>query len=155
MRITKITFILFLTASFLGCAGSKITKGINDGDVPIGTKKIVIHTNMTGEEAYLEAARTLKSRNYIISFADEKIKTITTDYKDLIKGVFSTVSNAKLSINIIGEKDAKITISGMLDVLDSSNDIIKKGQNNSPIRIAWKEVWLTAKAMKGDKMTYE
>jgi hypothetical protein len=139
----------------LGCAGSKITKGINDGDVPIGTKKIVIHTNMTGEEAYLEAAKTLKSRNYIISFADEKIKTITTDYKDLIKGVFSTVSNAKLSINIIGEKDAKITISGMLDVLDSSNDIIKKGQNNSPIRIAWKEVWLTAKAMKGDKMTYE
>jgi len=155
MRIAKITFLLFFIVSLFGCAGSQITKGINDGDVPIGTKKIIIHTNMTGEEAYLDAAKTLKSRNYIISFADEKIKTITTDYKDLIKGALSTVSNAKLSINIIGKKDAKITISGMFDVLDSSNNIIKMGQNNSPIRIAWKEVWLTATAMKGDKMTYE
>jgi len=155
MRIAKITFLLFFMASFLGCAGSKITKGINDGDVPIGTKKIIIHTNMTGTEAYLEAAKTLKRRDYIISFADEIIKTITTDYKDLAKGAFSTMSNAKLSINIIGEKDAEITVSGMIDVLDSSNDIIKMGQNNSPIRIAWKEMWLTATAMKGDKMTYE
>lgn len=155
MRIAKLTFLLFFMTSFLSCAGSKITEGINDGDVPISTKKIIIHTNMTGKEAYLEAAKTLKSRDYIIGYSDEKLKTITTDYKDLTKGTFSTKSNAKLSINIIGEKDAEITIIGMCDILNEAQNITKMGQNNSPIRIAWKEMWLTATAMKGEKMTYE
>lgn len=141
--------ILFL----MGCSGGQITSGINDEDAPMETEKIIVHTNLSDNEAYKKAADFLISEGYSIDYSDENLKTLSTKPKGVSQryGVDNVLNS--INVNIV---NGNIQISGSFETLDANHrqTIRKKGQNGSEWREAWKAMWKLAHDLNEEKMTY-
>lgn len=157
MKTPKFLSVCLLSFTlFFSCAGAKVTKGINDGNVPIGTERIIIHTKLSDEEAYKQASKILISNGYTISYSDKELNTFTTKPKGVSKRF--GVDNVKNSITVYTH-DNKIIISGTFysigDTGDDNQTIRKYGQNGSDFRNAWKAMWLLAEKFPEKERTFD
>jgi len=154
-KILTILLAFFLTS----CAGSKNTTGINDSSAPSNTNTIIVHTNLDANSAYKKVAQTLQSRGYTFRSTDETLKSISTEFTGVSQrwGVDNTF--VRIGANVQGESNSNISIRGWYKTLENEDtetgQTVKKfGQNGSPARIAWKEMYQVAKSIS-DSLSYK
>jgi hypothetical protein len=154
----KLIFI-FLTVLFMGCAGSKKTAGINDSSVPSSTNTILVQTNLDAKSAYKKVARILQNRGYTFRSTDETLKSISTEFRGISQryGVDNTF--VRIGANVQGESNSKVSIRGWYKTFvnedtETGQTVKKFGQNGSPTRKAWKEIYQVAKSI-GDSLSFQ
>mgnify|MGYP007116967009 CR=1 FL=1 len=150
---------ILLTVFFVSCAGSQQTTGINDSTAPPNTNIIIIHTELNAESAYKKVAQILQNRGYTFRSTDETLKSISTEFTGVSQrwGVDNTF--VRVGANVQGESNSKIAVRGWWKTLENEDtetgQTVKKfGQNGSPARNAWKEMYQVANSL-GDSLSYQ
>ena len=153
--MTKCAVLVIL---FLGCAGPQQTTGINDIYAPEGADVIFIHTTLSDQMAYRQVAQELQERGYAMRTTDEVLKSISTEFKGVTQSWGVDDNFVRISASIRGESNSKIAIRGWYKTLsnedtDTGQTIRKFGQNESPARNAWNEMYQIAISL-GDSLSY-
>jgi hypothetical protein len=150
---------IFIAAFFVSCAGTQQTTGISDSSAPPNTNVIFVHTNLDSKSAYKKVAQTLQTRGYTFRSTDETLKSISTEFAGVSQrwGVDNTF--VRIGANVQGESNSKIAIRGWWKTLENEDtetgQTVKKfGQNGSPARNAWKELYQVANSL-GDSLSYQ
>lgn len=154
----KISVILLLLFS-ISCSGTKQTAGINDSSVPSNTNIIEVQTNLDAESAYLHTAQILQNRGYTFRSTDETLKSLSTDFRGVSQrwGVDNTF--VRIGTHIQGNSNSKIIVRGWYKTLENEDSetgqtVTKFGQNGSPTRNAWKELFQVASSL-GDSLSFK
>ena len=89
---------------------------------------------------------------------DEALKSISTEFKGVTQSWGVDDNFVRISASIRGESNSKIAIRGWYKTLsnedtDTGQTIRKFGQNGSPARNAWKEMYQIAISL-GDSLSY-
>ncbi|WP_440999810.1 hypothetical protein [Fodinibius sp. SL11] len=152
-------FFICLSIFLVSCAGSQQTAGISDSSAPSNTNVIFVHTDLDAKSAYKKVAQTLQTRGYTFRSTDETLKTISTEFTGVSQrwGVDNTF--VRIGANIQNESNSKIAIRGWWKTLENEDtetgQTIKKfGQNSSPARNAWKEMYQVANSL-GDSLSFQ
>ena len=150
----KKILVILITTLAVSCAGSKQTAGINDSSAPINTNVIFVHTDLDAESTFKKVVNALQNRGYSFRSINEDFKNISTDFKGVSQrwGVDNTF--ARINISVQDESTSKIVVRGWFKTLENDDtetgQTIKKfGQNGSPQREAWKELYLLATSLGG------
>ena len=150
----KKMFFILITTITISCAGPKQTAGINDSSAPINTNVISVHTDLDAESAFKKVVNALQNRGYSFKSINENFKNISTDFKGVSQrwGVDNTF--VRINISVQDESTSKIVVRGWFKTLENDDtetgQTIKKfGQNGSPQREAWKELYLLATSLGG------
>jgi len=156
--LLKMMSFLVLVLIGFSCAGPQQTAGLNDAAAPTNINVIFVHTNLDAKTAYKKVAQTLQNRGYTFRSTDETLKSISTEFRGVSQrwGVDNTF--VRIGANVQGESNSKIAIRGWYKTLEnedteSGQTIKKAGQNGSPTRNAWKEMYQVAKSL-GDSLSY-
>ena len=154
----KMVSLIVLGLTGFSCAGSQHTIGSNDAKAAMNTNEIIIHTNLDAKSAYKKVAETLQNFGYTFRSTDETLKSISTEFRGVSQrwGVDNTF--VRIGANVKGESNSEISIRGWFKTLENENtetgQTIKKfGQNGSPMRNAWKEMFQVAESL-GDSLSY-
>ena len=150
----KKILVILITTLAVSCAGPKQTAGINDSSAPINTNVISVHTDLDAESAFKKVVNALQNRGYSFKSINENFKNIYTDFKGVSQrwGVDNTF--VRINISVQDESTSKIVVRGWFKTLENDDtetgQTIKKfGQNGSPQREAWKELYLLATSLGG------
>lgn len=154
LDFSKLMSLIIFALVGLSCAGSQHTVGLNDAAVPINTNEIIVQTNLDAESAYKKVAKALQDFGYTFRSTDETLKNISTEFKGVSQrwGVDNTF--VRIAAYVKGEKNAEIVIRGWYKTLENENtetgQTVKKfGQNGSPTRNAWIEMFKVAESLGG------
>jgi hypothetical protein len=155
----KKILLILLAAFVVSCAGSQHTTGIDDSSAPLNTNVIIVHTNLDADEAYKKVAQTLQNSGYTFRSTDETLKSISTDFRGVSQrwGVDNTF--VRIGTSVQDDSNSKILVRGWYKTLENedteSGQTIKKfGQNGSPARDAWKELYQLASSLS-DSLSYQ
>ncbi len=150
---------IFLAVFVFSCAGSQHTTGIDDSAAPLNSNTIYVHTKLDAETAYIKLAQTLQNRGYTFRSTDETLKSISTEFRGVSQrwGVDDTF--VRIGANVQGESNTTITVRGWFKNIEingsETGQTVKKfGQNGSPARNAWKEMYQVASSLS-DSLSYQ
>jgi hypothetical protein len=155
----KNLFFILITTITISCAGSKHTAGIDDSNIPINTSVIFVQTDIDADAEFKNVVNALQRRGYTFRLIEENYKTISTDFRGVSQrwGVDNTF--VRISVSIQGEDNSKIAVRGWYKTLENENSetgqtVKKFGQNGSPTRDAWKEVYEFARSL-GENLEFQ
>ena len=149
-------FIILIISFFVFqcCVGPQKSIGISDGDVPPNTNTTIVETEMDAATAYRTVAQILLNRGYTFHSTDETLKSISTEFKGISQRWGVDYTFVRIGVNIQGESNAKAIVRGWYKTIENKSDetgqrIRKYGQNGSPVRDAWLELYNVATKIGG------
>lgn len=150
----KKLIIIALSLVATACVGPQKTTQINDTKAEKRANIIIVHTNQTPAEAYKSLAHALLTRGYPFRFADDSLKTISTEFIDLAPYYGNTIY-VRVSGYVRGNENADIILRGWYtgngyNTIPVGSRIMKAGLNGTELRRAWRELYLIAQGMKGE-----
>ncbi|WP_286854257.1 hypothetical protein [Proteiniphilum sp. UBA5259] len=148
------TLVILITTFFISCAGSKQSVGIEDFSAPLNTNVIFVNTKTDADSTFKNIGRLLLDRGYSFRFLDDDFKTISTEFRGVSQrwGVDNTF--VRLSVSVQDDSNSRVVIKGWYKTLENEDSetgqtIKKFGQNGSPARDAWIEMYQFASSLGG------
>lgn len=149
--LKMMSFILLILITF-SCAGPQKTAGINDEEAPIGSRIIVIKTELAPKEAYKKTAQVLQDNGFSLANTDATLMSITTESKT-VDDLGSEVESVKISASIREGEKTKVVLQGYSNFSGRDSNIKKFGENKSISRKLWIKLHNLATDI-GDDLSY-
>jgi hypothetical protein len=141
----------------LSCAGpqqttSRMPEGASDAEAPIGTTSITVEASVSTTELYRAAARVLQEQGYALQNTDSDLQALTTNFRGVDPGGIGTGPSYEIQVSagVTDEGPARIRLTGQMRVPSINatvSTIEKTGQNGSPLRNAWADLFSAAHAI--------
>lgn len=150
----KKLIIIALAIVATACVGPQKTAQINDTKAVKRANIIIVHTDQAPAEAYKDLSHALLTRGYPFRFADDSLKTISTEFIDL-PPYYGNNIYVRVAGYVRGQDKADIVLRGWytgdgFSTIPVGRRIRKAGLEGSQLRAAWRELYLIAKGMKGE-----
>ena len=113
------------------------------------------------DNAYRNAAMALLDMGYAISYSDETLRTLTTDFRKAAKGygLLGAPIYVKVNVSVSNTEPASVTYRGRYKLSegaalgDDERPVVKRGASGSPAHSAWNELELAASSYPGGEIS--
>lgn len=157
MNTTSVTYsvLLFLLC---GCAGAPQYTATGE-QIPPRTNVIYIVTDDSPEEGFRKIGRLLQTSGFGINSSDETLGSITSTVRTLSQGFTGMIEPVEMQIfaTVMSESPTRIQLRGQWSLAGENDytNISLLGQENSPYRRAWDEMYEVAEGYEGASLEFD